>query len=308
MKALINLLVPFFLTIAIALNAQDVKLKKKVVYYNNIASCKMEGTASTNKGVDLIFTDMNGKEMFNLKYVELDTKIPILPVFNWQEIKFKGSGKIIKLPVKMTSFNKKKVFKELVTRTSPQFFDAGQPAVVRESLLIENDSTTTKIEEQALRIENSKAGILEVLKGENRVPRNVKAPILMKRTDFNPTTLPSGLLKIYKIVDKQSITQDGVVIGSITKEKDIKFPNSADRRYIVYKKVTKPIEINGEKTTDIIAAILEVRVGSENPGRSIYVIKDDKKLGINGANQVVIINYEAPYQNLVEYLVKLGYL
>ncbi len=77
---------------------------------------------------------------------------------------------------------------------------------------------------------------------------------------------------------------------------------------MVYKMITNPVEIGGEKRTDIISAKLEVSTDSENAGSLIHTFKDGKRHGINGAGQVTINNWENPYENLAGYLLKSGYL
>ncbi len=214
-------------------SAQNVKVKKDVVIVDGEERFKVDGKASINQGTNLQFNSLDDKRLFTLEEAHYQTGIPTLSEMQWQKISFQGSDHYVKSNLEKLSNNKKNVIRSLL-ENFPELLNADQNWKEQMDILLDKYNASTKVlDEDSTRLAIQMETIKTALNDGKDVPRNKGKEMVFSEVDFTATTRKSGLLRVYSLVEKIQISQDGLVIGYITKEKDIKFPNSTKRRYMV---------------------------------------------------------------------------
>ncbi len=290
------------LTVISVCKAQNIKLKKGIVYLDKVATAKMEGHAGIFKGVELDFTDMDGKGLFRLRHIHFDTRNPFLGRMRWEEVAL-SSGEVLRFAMDRLYYGDKKIIDRLTEHTSADIYKGSlKTGEVRDdSEKIIRDSTEIAVWQQK---------IADRLKA--RVPepygRDMDDPVDLKNLRFSPATLSvPGTFTKYKKLSEHTIFQGNTEVGKVTKERDVGSETAKKMRYIFYKKLDAPFELKGKNSDYLIAAIAEFS-GPDDASPQLFTFQDNEGHRINGTNQIKVTDLGSAQQALSDYLVMKGYL
>ena len=301
MKKLVLL---FTMTIAVFIApAQSLKLKKGMVYDGKTPLVKMEGEASIFKGVDVLFSDMDGKPVLRLKHILFDPKNPFLGKVRWQEATFEKTGEKARFTLDKPYYGNKKIIAKLEEKVSAAVFSGDW------SVAAKNDESE-KVLKDSTEMAQWQHKIAERLKAQptDRYGRDQRDPVSLKDIRFKPQTMTiPGTFTKYQKTREELVYQGQVTLGKISREQDVSSETSKKIRYIFYKKLDTPFDLKGNSSEYLIAAIAEFD-GPTDLKASITTFQDQKIHSINGIDEVKVPNLLNAQQSLAEYLVLKGYL
>jgi hypothetical protein len=279
---------------------QNVKVKKDAIYLDNNQVATYEGKSSAFKGVDLQIKNNEGQHLFDLKHVWFKNDNPTIAEMRWQQVTMVTTGQAVRFTMEKPIFSDKKIFEILLEKTGKEIFNGEL-----ESAL--GNDQSEQIVKDSTEIANEQVRIAEILTN-SKVARNAEDEIRMKSIKVNAVRQPAEWdWTVYQLVQRFDIYQGEVLLGWITKEKDVSKETSTKVKYSVYQKLESPTEFKG-KTIDSLLAASAVFSDADDIIAFISIFMNNKRHYTNIGDQIKIGNLLYASKDIALFMIEQGYL
>lgn len=298
-----KLLLAAALLLALNTHGQKIKLKKNAVYLDKEQVATFDGAASALKGeVKFEVKSLKGEPMFTLKHINFKQENYDLESMRFQQITFHPSGKIVRYSLDRPYYGDKKVFELFLEKSGTEIFRNNT------ELAFQNDESE-EIVQDSTAIGNLKDRISETLTQLSQGSYNKNYDLSFKSKRVKPIRKTvEGQHTVFQLTSAYNIYRDGIEIGFVTKEKDVRDANAKAVRYTIYRKTNKPFDFNG-KEVDHIMAGCAVFDGPEDMFPILNTFEDNEKHRFNsGVNPPKLSNLTSAEKELVVFMWENGYL
>ncbi|HNX67382.1 MAG TPA: hypothetical protein PKH02_10905 [Bacteroidales bacterium] len=219
---------------------QDIKVKKEIVYVDEVPTLKMVGDCGIFKTLRYSFLTMSGDTLFKMKDKFLSFDDPRFETINWHEFNFKGIDKVIRVQKNSTYINDKQVAKFLYS-FQPLLITNGNLDSDALSGFIEKNDITAKITADTAfnhgfeRLQKSAVLTSSLARDRNKEVIVVR-PAHPERYDLQGF----GTYSVYEI------WQDRIIIGIAVQVVKQEFSETKTACYFM-KKLVEPFDYNGYK-------------------------------------------------------------
>lgn len=273
MKRILGLIAFLCLGVAIT-NAQEIKVKKEIVYIDEVPTLKMVGDCGIFKRLHYSFLTMSGDTLFRMKDDYFSFTDPRFETLVWHEFIFKGSDMPVRIKKDYTYVTDKQVMK-LIYSFQPPIIANGNLDNDAVTKFIEKNDITASIKADTARCLSferlQKAAVLS-----STLARDIKKEIIIA----NPMDPRKYNLKGFGTYSVFEIFQDRVLIGLVVQVVTQSASETKTKCYFL-KRLVQPFEHDGL---------------TNEYGMVGYV---DDMNGLSGMNYMFIkgINYSASTQS-----------
>jgi len=220
--------------------SQEIKVKKEIVYVDDVATLRMVGDCGIFKALKYSFLTMSGDTLFKMRDKFLSFDDPRFEAIEWHEFNFKGVDKVIRVQKNYTYVNDKQVAKFIYSFQPPIISNGNLDNEALGRFIEKNDITAKITADTAFNNGFERLQESAVLASSLARDRNkeviVAVPVHPERYNLQGF----GTYSVYEI------WQDKIVIGLAVQVVKQKFSETKTACYFMKKLVT-PFEYNGFK-------------------------------------------------------------
>jgi hypothetical protein len=254
MKRTFTLLV-FATFFSVSVFSQDIKVKKEIVYVDDVPTLKMVGDCGIFKTLKYSFLTMNGDTLFKMKDKYFSFDDPRFEAINWHEFNFKGIDKVIRVQKNATYINDKQVARFIYSFQPPVISNGNLDNDALGKFIEKNDITAKISADTAFNLAFERLQKSAVLSSSLARDRNkeviVARPVHPEKYDLKGF----GTYSVYEI------WQDKIIIGIVVQVVKQEFSETKTACYFM-KKLVAPFEYNGYKNEyGMVAYIDDINSG-----------------------------------------------
>lgn len=230
----------FAIVISFPAFGQEIKVKKEIVYVNDVPAIRMAGDCGIFKKLNYSFISMEGDTLFKMKDNAFSFNDPRFETIFWHEFVFKGSDRIVRIQKNSTFINDRQVIKFIYSFQPPLIAGGTLDNDAVAKFTDKNDITAKITADTASNLGFERLQEKAVLASTLARDHNREVLLLKPAHPENYNLEGFGTYSVFEI------WQDRTLIGIAVQVVKQSFSETKTACYFM-KKLVQPFEYNGFK-------------------------------------------------------------